>query len=520
MTAFPNYLLASLAGLILLFTDVAQGQEMRSAAVERISSSGRSFILNRGEFYGLKVGMRAEFMWQDPDRVELLRLGRAEVVKVDPDRSYWLFESVRQDVVLETPAEIEFALTSDLEQGIRPYRIHHNKVILNPGVHPLEYFSNRKSASPKELTVLSEDFEEAEKVVETDVLKDEDISVDEYDYWYESRSKQYIPEYRQELSSKRPRSGSGRHDISVVAEDSYDRAYDSIVEAYLRHNKKVREDREAFFYDMRPDENYAQVRKTLTIDNVFQSYQRKRRAQTEVSDRAVRRMERDGPLWSSDMSQQELRDFFIESGVEQEKRRQERALREHDSNEVTFEFATGLQQTFNPDDPDFQGQNYSLGISYEFHVGRTVQSLNKWGITFGVESSVAFYDIGGFNAIYSEGHFSIGANYYFYNNPAVLRDYIGYVGFAVKRGNGELRSVQLENEYDIQSLRYPLYVGLKYRFSAGDERERRTGIGWGVNFRLSFETGEKNLLGFSDEVFERTINPGVVNFHLGLSTYF
>lgn len=499
---------------------LAMAQDFRTAQVSQVSKSGRTFALDRGSFHGIETEMRAEFLWVAPGEDRLIRLGRAEALNVTPDRSYWLFESVRQDIVLETPAKVEFALTSSLRAGVRPFRIQQNKIILNEGVHPLEHFKDRQSHSPEDLVVRDEEYEEGEKVVETKVLRDDDMTVHEFDVWYESRSLQYVPEYRQELSSKHPRSGDKRHDISDVEQKFYDDAYDRIVEAYINHNQIVRDDREAFFYDLRPDEHYPQIRKTLTIDNVFDSYQRKKREEAKVSPLAQMRIERDGPLWSADMNRQELRNYFVQSGIEQEKRRQEKALRRHDSNEVTFEFATGLNKTANPDDPDFQGTNYSVGLSYEFHLGRTVEKLDNWGVLFGVERSVAFYDIGGFNAVYSEGHMMLGINYYLYNTPNVVRDYIGYIGAGFKLGAGDFRSAQLIEDHEIQSIRYPVYAGVKYRFSAGDERGNRLGLGWGVNVRLSYEVGEKNILGFSDEEFERSINPGVMAIHLGLSTYF
>lgn len=495
--------------------------EFRQAQIEQISFSGRSFALNRGSFHGVKKDAVAEFVWFDSKSNEWFSLGRAQAMNVINDRSYWFFETFRQDVIVEAPVRVEFVLRDELKGSLRPFQVRQNQVILDKGVHPIRYFVERQSLNPDDLVVNTQ-YDQEEFILEDDrPTRAQDITVFGFDEWYESRNLEILKEFNERLPSRHPRGNEMDEDfVDEEIQKIEEVAYKSILDAYLRHSPYVRDKRENFFYNIRPDDYYPQIQKTITNENVFQRYQREKVEGQLVSPRVRYRTERDGELWSSDMNEEELRHYFIQTGLKQELERQKRALGRRHSSEISFEFSTPLVTTANNEDPNLQGTNYSLGVHYEFHLVRTSEALTNWGLTLGLERSIAFYDIGGFNAIFSEGHFGLGVHYYFYNYPSLIDKIIGYVAVGIKRGNGDLRSANLIEDYDVQSLRFPFYLGFKYRFSGADERQVLTGVGWGLNFKFGYEVGEKNVLGFSEEDFNKVINPGVFTAHFGLSTYF
>ncbi len=515
----------------------ALAQSFRSAQMTEVSRSGRSFALNLGSFNGLDKGMLAEFLVKtsasphDGLRPIQQRLGTAELVKIMPERSYWYFRQVRQDVSYQAGDSVEFALVDDISRGIRPYQGQRRLAVLDQGVHPHPYARSQMDSPsiPWGPNRESPDYILDDEVFINIPQSDSDFEITTYDNWYVSRNKSYLHEYRQEMLRLHPVSGldhQGKHQrehfkdsYRKAAQHYFDQAYSSIVEAYKFQGSREQIAREESLYSLHDRAQGPGLLHTMTVDNAFRRYQNQRQADAQVSLHAKQRIQKGGPLWSADMSESELREFFIQSGLAEERRIQERAFSHVYSNELTFEFGTGVNRTYTTNDPDFQGINYSLGLFYEFHLGRSYQALNRWGLFMGLERSVGFFDIGGFNAVYQEGHFSIGLNYYLHNQPSTLRDYIVYAGAGVKRGNGELRSAQLFEDYDTQSLSYPLHLGVKYRFSSKDELSNQI-IGWGVNFRLSYEFGTKNILGFSDEEFNQTIEPDSINMVLGLSAYF
>lgn len=117
-------------------------------------------------------------------------------------------------------------------------------------------------------------------------------------------------------------------------------------------------------------------------------------------------------------------------------------------------------------------------------------------------------------------YFSFGGHFYFVNDPSLARRFALYLGAGVKRGSGDMKSNGLTQNYQAQSLAFPMDFGLLYRFSATDERVRHTGLGWGLGAKLSYQMSETVLVGLSEESFDRTIRPQALSFTISLSSFF
>lgn len=493
------------------------GDPFYSGQIERFSSLGRSFALNQGSLSGIKMGEEAQFFLLSEGDGAIVSIGRAKALSVTQDRSHWLFEQRRHDIRLEAPAQVKWQYTAHYDLSLRPLELRQRRVIRDAG-----NFTLKRHDSFQQHKIKGSD-QEIEILLGASATNGEaDVIIDEYDEWYLSRQKTHIPELRRHFYTHYPAQyeGEGSDQKERVRRRTQSRIYNKIADAHVRKHQQMAQDLESFYFPVKTDPSHPSMRRTLTVDNVYEKYQRQKREPPIGLDKAYAQIEREGPLWSAGMEERELRSYFINNGIAEERARKERALKQGNNHEIYFELATGLSKTFDESYTDLQGTNYSFSLGYEFHLGRTMSALNRFSLQAMVERSVSFVDVIDFNAIYREGYFGLIGHYYFYNTPMTLRDYLFHVGLGVKRGNGTMSAGALRNDYDVQSLRFPLMLGMKYRFRGSDERTNWTQVGWGLNLRLSYEVGSKRVVGFVEENFKREVNPGDLKLHFGLSSYF
>ena len=199
----------------------------------------------------------------------------------------------------------------------------------------------------------------------------------------------------QEVATKRETDISEDRRLDDYKKKDGDKLFKSVVEGSVDKFNDYNYSLNTFYREQKKDEDYKEIRESVVEETVYAKYQKEKEQKKWVSPQAMAKVERDGDLWSSDMNDEQLRRFFIKSGIRRENERQRLALNEYNSNEVTFFYSTALREHYTTDDDNFQGSNYSLGVGYEFHLRRTDPDWDKHTLDLYLIRTISFYDICG-----------------------------------------------------------------------------------------------------------------------------
>ena len=280
-------------------------------------------------------------------------------------------------------------------------------------------------------------------------------------------------------------------------------------------------DLQCLYKEQEKDAELREITRKVQIENVFEKKQRERREERFIGPYAIEKIRRNGQRWSADLNDEELRRFFIQSGIEKERRRQEFSLDRNAGHEILLRATTELGNKTAVEDNNNQNTGYSLLIGYEFHLSRSHPDITQWTVEFNAERALRYYDIGGINGRFEEGSFFGAINYYLFNQPNMIRKYLIYGGIGLRRGNAKVTSPSLSKDYAFSFFSIPtIQAGTKYRFSAGDERQDGLDIGVGANFLIQSElTRYSSTSEVTDDIkaLFLTVN---LRLSFGLSIYF
>ena len=514
--------------VLLILTTFCLGLEkayaIGTAKVLEISSTGMSVILDRGSFEGIKIGMKGRLLRPvgDMDRPKFKYLAMAEVIKVHSNYSYWYLREINKAEFLDKGQSVVFVTMDETLSGRRDAKYKKRRVILRKGETPLKFIEEDRNGVPTELIKKDGGFEKNnQELTETFPTLDEERIITEFETWSESKNLDYVDQYMQEVATKRETNISEDQDLDEYRKKDGDNLFKSVVDGSVDKFNDYQYGLYTFYREQKKDEDYKEIREGVIDQTVYAKYQKTKEQRKWISPQAMAKIQRDGELWSSDMNDDQLRRFFISSGIRRENERQRLNLSEYNSNEVTVFYSTALREHYTSEDDNFQGSNYSLGVGYELHLRRTDPDWDKHTLDLNIIRTIAFYDIGGNkNGRFTEGIIKLGYNYYFVNNPATIYRWMFYGGLGLLRGNALMQGIGLTKDYNYSVVGFPMHLGFKYRFKSGDELDQLSGIGWGLNFKFSYEWLKLNNVDLIEDDINGTVSIVDLRFTAGLSAYF
>ncbi|GAB4020435.1 MAG: hypothetical protein Fur0010_22960 [Bdellovibrio sp.] len=479
-----------------------------------LSASKKSALINYGRLEGLKLGDWGILYLQDKsegeNRPKLIKVAKAEVIKVHPDRSYWFLREVDSYRYLEPGVRLLLQLSSKDKR--REVKLRSTQRVLAPN-------SSTGRPVPKEL-IRDENVRIAgpEQNI-TSVLKREDYQIVEEEEYSISKKPEWNAEFEQEVNSARIKDPLPK-DTAKLKKQIDDDVFESTAIGATEKINNLPYGKTGLYYEIERD--------GLNLDpkfdsgnSVYQEMMDNERKREFVSKEAIEKIKREGPMYSASMSDQQLRKFFIQSGILEERERQMRALVERPGHDVTFRYTSNLTNHTTAEDPNFQGVNYFLSVGYEYQLGRTLPSLSSFATEVELERGVAHYDIGGINARMEEGSLKGYLHWYFWNKPSGLRKYLPYIGLGIRRGNANSFSPDLSKDYEWQFIAVPsLRFGVKYRFSSGDDRDEIVKIGFGLNFQVTSESVRHNTVNIIEDDISSSFTTAQTKFSVGLGAYF
>lgn len=508
-------------------SNYASAQERSNALldevmVENISSTGRSFVMDRGHLEKYKEGDYAKFFvqWGPINTPKVFLVAEGELVKSFPKKSYWSIRKVHIPNVMKEKTPI-LVMSDKLVASGRPNKVANQHIVFSSREYDdLSDYKNKNQESIPSRLIQKQDqhgaINQIQKDKDIDLNQDRTAVLETYEYYKSAPSVVNMTGYTANLPDKFY-VGNKVVTLGDISKEEDRLLLEQMSEGYERKVNHMKYGVKSFYRNAIAVEN-DQMR---VVDSVYDSIKQEKKSQDKIDNRALSKVKRDGEQWSQDLNDEALRTYFIKTGMEKEKIRRELALSELDGHEVMFYFSNNVTNNSTPDDPNYQNNGYNIGIVYDLHLSRVDDKYKNWTFQFALEKGLSNYDTGGINVKGDDTIYGGFLNYYVLNNPLTLNSFSALVGMGLKAGQSVASSGLLTKEYSYQIMTLPsLQAMIKYRFRTGSYDEDTANVG--MSFNLGANLDLKRLSN-NDEVVDN-INSKLsytdLKYTVGLSVFF
>lgn len=459
-----------LVPLFLAFSFAIYAQQGEWGTVIEVSKSKKSLIFNKGTLNGLSENEEGFFITRKGN--EYLKVAKGKIVRSLPGKSFWYLQTVYMPELL---SENLYLITEkDLLRGRKKEEASHNQVVLPPGKTPITY-----QDIPEKIRHKENGYREGPDLSIPPVRAQKELKVTHYTNWLD-QGLRAVEDYEDVLEVKGIEQKEISKESDFLAKQRKNETASGTLEGLISKEN---------FLDLPPND-----------------------------EKIIRMREREGPLWSADLDDRQLRRYMLEAGMVEEKRRQEFALENRFMDELLFNFAYEVEGDESSNPTDNMASPYAISIGYEYHFMRITRALDSFSASLIFEGGVDYYDVGGFNARGKEWSFLGNFNWYFLSLPSATKKLLGYIGVGFRYGETILVANELSTDYPYQISALPtLELGFKYRFptSSGED-----GFGWGVNLYMNYLKTELNVLVDLQDQINGTIYDDQVRLNVGLTFTF
>ena len=486
--------------------------------IKEVSNSKKTIVMDLGLLDGLKTGKNGWLFFSNPKNpVNVKKVAFGEAVKVFPTKSYWYLKKSLAPEYLNHGQRLLLLESDSALKGLAPIKIRQKMVYLDPKRTPEEYLKSKTmdKGIPEEIIKGGKTSVQSRSLNETNLPKHQHIEVTSFSKWDKkdalSLSEDGTPTDHV-LSSQTEHKGRGPQSVRKQRKAQL---LENLTNGVVEKGK--------FFRDL--DDLYKDIEATSLVQNgslhpnVYEQYLRRKRGEKEISSFALNKMIHEGDLWSVDMDRDQLRDFFVASGIAIERERQKFALQNEVGHEVFILYGINLNSHVDPSDKNYQGSGVSLGIGYDYFLMRTTPKLNHFSLEFFLDTSNNYYDFGTKNALSNEFSLKFSINWYL-RLPSTLRKYIWYIGTGIGSGQASIKNISFSKRYTAQISEFPfLHLGLKYRFGG---REKGDWFNKSVGLHFLLSTGMRRLTVVEQitDSIEASLNVGGVKFSGGVNFLF
>lgn len=511
----------------VLISFEAIAMDLTQARLLEVSSSEKSLILEVGNLDNFEEGVLASIYLQKgpKESPKVFLVAQAEVVKSFPKKSYWLVKKVFISKAFERNSLVYLHSINQVTSG-RPLKLKNLHIVASENQYRNldEYQDKNKDNIPDRFIKEGNNFVATPDLFDSSEVKDEtpdsDVLVTTFEN-FKTTGKEQFSEVYGDFTGEKITIGKREVDLGDIknAEDRI--LFESMSKGYVQKVNGMKYGVKSYYRLHQKTEGAMDLAAGGVIPNVYDETREKERKEQEISPRVLAKVKRDGELWSADMNDDDLRRYFVQTGLERETRRRELVMNELEGHEIILHYSGSMVSHGNSVDPNYQGKGYNLGISYDLHLSRTSQELKNWSLQFLFESGISDYDLGVFNARSREYFYGAYLNYYFINNPLTLNSFIYLFGVGLKNGTASVASADISKEYSYQVLTLPaLQLMTKYRFRTGDLVEETANVGASLNFALNLDVKNLSVLDRLEDDINSKFSVKDLKYTLGLSVYF
>lgn len=494
---------------------------VEKVTILELSSTQKSIMIDRGaEIDHVRIGQRAKFYIQkSADFPHMIYVGEGEAIKVHNNYSYWYLKSLEQPKLLKKGAQLDIISDDEVLEGRRDLVVKDRRIVLPEGENADEYEQNNKNGLPQKLIRKQDGYIENDQQIVDEFPHSEDIRENRYGEWDEESSLTN-DNLSGEVKSKRSSLLSKEKTKGDSVKDYRREVFESSTDGSIGKINASANPLEALYGEKRFAEKEGSLVQT-SMTNVFKTIQEDQKKSKVIPSSDWAKVKTDDPRWSEEMTDKQLRRFFVESNIEREINRQRFALNNAPNNEFLFRYVMGMSQKANTADASNQGTAQAIDTSYEFHLLRTTDALRDWTVEGGFTWGYNFYDTDVYNARATEQTVHGAINYYFYNGPSTLNSYLWHVGLGMRFGMATLSSEKFDEDYGYQLSSTYAQLGVKYRFSGGDYDLDMFRVGLGLNALLLME---RTTLSSNQPISQYDVNGNIVTndmkFSVGMSVFF
>ena len=509
-------------GFLLLFAWISlfssDSYGFSQVKIKEVSTSKKTIIIDMGVLDGLKTGKNGWLFFSNPKNpIKLKKVAFGEAIKVFPTKSYWYLRKSLAPEYLNPGQRLLLLETDSALQGLAPIKIRKKTVYLDPKRTPEEYLKSKATDKgiPEEV-IRGGKFSVRSRVLnETNLPKHQHIEVTSFSKWDKKEALSLSEDGSPAdhiLSSRKADKGRGPQSVRKQRKAQL---AENLADGAVKKGK--------FYKDL--GELYKDIEATSLVQNgslhptVYDKYMRKKREEKEINSFALEKIIHEGDLWSVDMDRDQLREFFVASGIAIERERQKFALQNEVGHEIFILYGMNLNSHVDPSDKNYQGSGISLGIGYDYFLMRTSPKLNHFSLELFLDTSNNYYDFGTKNALSNEFSLKFSINWYL-RLPSTLRKYIWYIGTGIGSGQASIKNASFSRNYTAQISDFPfIHLGLKYRFGG---REKGDWFNKSVGLHFLISTGMRRLTVVEQitDSIEASLNVGGVKFSGGVNFLF
>ncbi|RLA64753.1 MAG: hypothetical protein DRQ88_10475 [Epsilonproteobacteria bacterium] len=443
----------------------------------QVSKSGRSMIWARGVFEGIRKGTTGVFVYKN----EKVAIG--EVVRVLPEKSYWILRDIKRPEALKNNQTLSFFADENFLRGRIPEKIKRKKVVLSKGQKVSDFENElRRGGVPDRVVKLEDDHREGPALKVSPQREDFTVETIDYTTWLDD-GLQAVEEYDEVLENKKIGEFKTPVPESIIQKKSKAELIGSTANGVIKRT------------------NYKKM----------ESLDRKRM----IDKKFVRMREREGPLWSADLDDRQLRRYVLETGMVEEKKRQEFAMENRFMDEFVLRFNKSFPRAQNAPFDSNQADGYSWSVGYELHLMRLTRVLDSFSVEAFFEYGNGYYEMGAENIRSNQFALNLSASWYFLNLPSNLGKFLGHLGVGGRLGEAYLDAASFTKSYNYQLRSFPwYYLEFKYRF---DDGEVNNDLAWGLSFMFSYLNTELTVMETLLDDIRGNINMDEVRWSIGLN---
>jgi hypothetical protein len=488
---------------------------MQQVVVQTKSESGKTLKLNIGTLQGVKTGDFADFTQKsgtlDVPRYSLIGPGR--VLKVFQNYSYWYFpHAQRKNLTLGKPYQLLIRRKS--LQG-------RTDVSIDYRVSAYQNDRTRKNRKHGERSDFPKDLIQQSNTFEKNVYKDSAISDADYrevkDISMDQAADQVLDADYMEVQFLR--SDTNVINRKTLAKDYKDKLAREQHTQQIDKINKLKYGYDELYYEVEDFNDGRGAKRTR--GNYLSEVREEESKLSKIPKETLSMIQKNGKSWSSDMDDDDLKNYLLKTGVAKEQKRRNNVLTLQSGNEVILYLGSNLSANYLPDDENYQFRGFSMGVGYDLHLVRISQGMVNWSLDVKFERGSISVGQRTLNSRIIYGAFGAHLNYYFSNYPHSRNRFAWYVGAGMKRGNGEGENTNLTGKYEYEIQSIPTgQIGVKYRMAAGRDYEFNSTFGFGFNAKLSYEMLSVKTINNVQDDFDPNQTVGNARLDIGLSIYF
>ncbi len=468
---------------------------MEGAEVISFSKSKKSVILQTGALDGLKEGQRALFYIakhnKDKDHPSFIRQGLAEVIKVRNSFSYWIFHILEPSTSFKKHQWVVFIRDSVLGGKKKIQATKTDIIGGNGGVNiPNRYIFKR------------ENYKEVVDLIELEFV-DQNINIRTHGGW-NRLSKSFDKKFLQDIDEL-------SIDKKKVDFDLEELVTENTIDVFVRQVDGSVQKINQLEYGLKND-LYKKTEEYATKDYEKGFYARSLQKQSEynrIDPAYIRRIVRHGSRWSEGMTDKQLREFLIDSGLAREIRRRNRVLNQKAGDNFNFSFET---KVYNDNYENFKANSFFVG--YEHMLGWLFE-LDSFSISLQLAIGFAngnFSDRDNSSTASRKSEFLV--SWYPIRSPHMIKTLIPIFSLGYGEGRLNVKMPNISRKYTYRAKSLPIIkAGLRYRFKAGDTRDELVKMGMGATFFIKKEFNQLKVLDFLRDNINDKIeqNPWSIN---------